>query len=71
MKKIIEFLVYTFTDRLDKVITITLNQGIPCKEDVELIKANIEKQYKKEVVLVFTDNNTPMAIHETYIKKKK
>jgi len=63
MRKIIEFLVYTFTNRLTKVISFHLTNGIPySQEEVDRIKGDLSKRYGENIVLFFDDTEKGTTI---------
>lgn len=69
MEKIIQFLVYTFTNRLDKVITFQLNNGIPSEEECREVSLKLKEKYNCNVIVLYSDSNHPNTITEHYIKK--
>ena len=69
MYKIIQLLIYTFTNRLTKSVHVTLNEGFPGQDRAKEIRLRMEDVHKCNVTLVFTDSGTPSTFEWIYIKK--
>lgn len=71
MIKLIQFLVYTFTNRLHKVISFHFTNGVPSKETEKHMRYKLQEQYGPNIALFFDDTESGTKIIETYIKKSQ
>ena len=69
MYKIIQLLIYSFTNRLTKSAHITLNEGFPGASAAKDVRMRIEKIHKCNVTLMFTESGKPTTFEWLYIKK--
>lgn len=66
----IEFLIWAFTDRLERVIWVNITDVIPSDAECSEIHKNFEKKFNCRAIITFDRSERGNSIKSFYIKKR-
>lgn len=69
MVKIIEALLWVFTNKIKRAYWINLTTGFPGESDAKLLQSQLKEKYGEDFLLTFDENTEPFVKH-FYFKKK-